>query len=107
MQLRGVDEGSSHSEDRTDAWAGEWNFNLREGQVCVGTYQLGRQAGKAAAARWRWLPRDRVEGSARHHRGEVQEHQAGAWAGCAWIYRLVEVHQRGELPDAEAGTGRD
>ena len=40
-------------------------------------------------------------------RGEVQEDQGGAWAGCAGVYCFVEVHERRELPDAEAGAGGD
>ncbi len=40
-------------------------------------------------------------------RGQLHEDQEGAWAGCAGVYRLLEVHERRKLPDAEAGARGD
>jgi len=45
---------------RTSAWPGEWDLDLREGQVCVGAHQLRRPAYDAAAAGWRGFPRGLV-----------------------------------------------
>ena len=108
LQLRCVDARPAHPEDRADGWTGEWDLDLREGQVCVGLHQLRRPADEAAAARGRYVSSRSTWDEALDVIAEkFTKIEARARAGCAGVYRLLEVHERRELPDAEAGARGD
>ena len=107
LHLRRLDEGPRHPEGRARRGPGERHLHLREGQVRLGLRQQRRPAEDAARPRRRRLPARHVGRGARPGGAAPERREGRPRSGRDRPHRLLEVHQRGELPDAEAGACGD
>src|ERR1700751_4222669 len=101
-----MDEGPAYPEGGTDIWAREWYFHLREGKVWLGLRQSSGSAEEAADSRRGGFSRGQVGRGAGPGGATARGDQSRKRAGCDWGDRIVKVHERRWIPDAEVRAGR-
>ncbi len=106
MQLRRLDQGPSHSQDRAGARTDQRHFHLRQGEIRLGLRRQHRPSDQTAHPRGREVSRGMLGRGSATHRRPLVGHQSRARARLAGVHILIQMHERGKLPDAEVGPRR-